>query len=186
MSIETLFKTFPQIDCGDFILRAFQEKDVEGVYAIYSDEEGPKYQAMTPYTSREEAVQAIESYQKGYETGYFIRWCVASKETDELVGLLACHHLDYRSNNAQLGYMLDKRYRGTGIMTKTLSVLIEFLFNDEIGIEKLELSIHPDNEASIALAKRLGFETEGLRRHCALNPTTNSYEDRMLMGLVNE
>lgn len=183
MSIEQLFKTFPQIDCGAYRLRELQDKDIDGVYALYADESSLKYQAGIPYTSREEAVEAVENYKKGYESGYFIRWCVASKATDEFMGLLACHHIDYRDNNAQLGYMLDKRFRGEGVMTKTLSTLIDYLFN-EIGLERLELSIHPENQASIALGERLGFETEGLRKHCAWNPAAKQYEDRLLMGLV--
>jgi ribosomal-protein-alanine N-acetyltransferase len=51
-------------------------------------------------------------------------------------------------------------FRRLGLMTAALRAAAVFAF-DELGLHRLEANIQPENTASIALVRRLGFDKEG-------------------------
>jgi ribosomal-protein-alanine N-acetyltransferase len=62
--------------------------------------------------------------------------------------------------NAYMGYYAVAGMNGRGLMREAISLVMTHAFND-IGLHRLEANIQPGNEASKALAKRLGFRLEG-------------------------
>jgi ribosomal-protein-alanine N-acetyltransferase len=65
--------------------------------------------------------------------------------------------------NAFLGYGGVAEFAGQGYMTEALRLVLREAFT-KLGLHRLEANIQPGNTASIALAKRCGFELEGVRR----------------------
>jgi ribosomal-protein-alanine N-acetyltransferase len=62
--------------------------------------------------------------------------------------------------SAFVGYGGVARFAGQGYMTEALRLLLREAFTT-VGLHRLEANIQPGNAASIALAKRCGFELEG-------------------------
>lgn len=62
--------------------------------------------------------------------------------------------------SAYLGYYGMQEFSRTGLMTQALRAAIGFAFGD-LGLHRLEANIQPENIASIALVRRLGFRQEG-------------------------
>ncbi|MEF2071703.1 GNAT family N-acetyltransferase [Consotaella aegiceratis] len=62
--------------------------------------------------------------------------------------------------NAYLSYYGMAGFTGRGLMTEAVRLTVRYAF-DEIGLHRLEANIQPDNAASIALVRRLGFRKEG-------------------------
>jgi ribosomal-protein-alanine N-acetyltransferase len=62
--------------------------------------------------------------------------------------------------SAFLGYGAVAGFAGQGYMTEALRLVLREAFT-RIGLHRLEANIQPGNMASIALAKRCGFELEG-------------------------
>jgi ribosomal-protein-alanine N-acetyltransferase len=62
--------------------------------------------------------------------------------------------------SAFLGYGGVAGYAGHGYMTEAMQLLLREAFTT-VGLHRLEANIQPGNAASIALAKRCGFELEG-------------------------
>lgn len=52
------------------------------------------------------------------------------------------------------------RFARMGFMTEALSSVANYAFG-ELGLHRLEANIQPENAASIALVRRLGFQKEG-------------------------
>ena len=62
--------------------------------------------------------------------------------------------------SAFLGYGAVDGFAGHGYMTEAMGLVLREAFTTH-GLHRLEANIQPGNTASIALAKRVGFELEG-------------------------
>jgi L-phenylalanine/L-methionine N-acetyltransferase len=79
---------------------------------------------------------------------------------------------------ASLGMAVLRSWRGRGVGS---ALLVEaFRWARWAGIEKLALSVYPDNEAALALYRRFGFVEEG--RLSGHSKKSFGYQDEIVMG----
>ncbi len=79
---------------------------------------------------------------------------------------------------ATLGMFVAASYRRRGIGTALLVEALRWARRN--GVERVELTVYPGNEAALALYRRFGFEQEGrLVRHAK---KSYGYEDEILMA----
>jgi len=64
--------------------------------------------------------------------------------------------------NAMLGYGLDERYTGRGLMTEALEAAIAEMFSPRVNLHRVQAAYRPENRRSAAVLDRLGFRVEGL------------------------
>ena len=67
------------------------------------------------------------------------------------------------AQTATLGYWIGAPFARQGIMTDAVKLIVGFAFR-KLALHRLEAACLADNEASIALLRRSGFEPEGLAR----------------------
>jgi len=81
-----------------------------------------------------------------------------------------------------LGYRLDHRVVGQGVMTEALSRAIDYVFND-IGLHRVQANYRPTNERSGNVLRRLGFVVEGYARDYLY--IDGAWRDHVLTSLTN-
>lgn len=184
-TFHSLFLEFPELETEKFILRQVNVKDISDLYELYSDASSLQYQQSEAMTNIDQAKKTIIAFLNGYASKKFIRWCIADKNSDKIVGVIALHSFDLISSKAEIGYMLNSKYLMQNIMTECAKAILNFAFN-EIGFNKIEASIHPDNLRSINLVKKLGFKKEFLLKNISFNFKTGIFEDRVIFGLYKD
>lgn len=81
----------------------------------------------------------------------------------QFAGELTVWHIVWGScRSAELGYWIDARFAGRGIMPTALAMGVDHCFQ-EMSMHRLEASIRPDNAASRRVVEKLGFRDEGIR-----------------------
>ncbi len=78
-------------------------------------------------------------------------------------GNIGLHNIDRDNKTAEIGYWLEEKSQGSGIMTKCVRMLIEYAFNT---LELNTISIHCalGNTKSRSIPERLGFTEAGIKK----------------------
>lgn len=80
-----------------------------------------------------------------------------------IAGGAGFHHIDRRNAATSVGYWLAARHQGRGLATAAVRALVGHAFS-AWDLHRVELAARPDNVRSRAVAERLGFTEEGVRR----------------------
>lgn len=86
------------------------------------------------------------------------------------------------SQNAIVGYALDREREGQGLMREALGAVIGFAFGP-LGLKRLMANYLPDNERSARLLKHLGFVIEGYGRELVF--INGAWRDHVMTALLN-
>jgi ribosomal-protein-alanine N-acetyltransferase len=82
-----------------------------------------------------------------------------------------------------LGYNLDHRAEGRGLMSEALRAAIDYVFS-ELKLHRIMANYMPANERSGRLLRRLGFTVEGYARDYLL--IAGEWRDHILTSLTND
>ncbi|MBD0788297.1 GNAT family N-acetyltransferase [Vibrio sp. Y2-5] len=80
---------------------------------------------------------------------------------DELVGNISFNTINHDIKTVEIGYWLSEQYQGKGIVSKSVSTLIEIAFS-EMNMQKVQISAAVENAPSRNVCERLGFNLEGI------------------------
>jgi ribosomal-protein-alanine N-acetyltransferase len=106
-----------------------------------------------------------------------------SERRNALIG--ECHFTNIVRGPFQachLGYSIDQRYEGRGLMREALAAALGFIF-DAYRLHRVMASYRPENDRSGRLLAGLGFEREGLAK--AYLKIDGQWADHVLTSLVN-
>lgn len=66
-------------------------------------------------------------------------------------------------SSVQIGYWIDSRLAGRGLMPLAVAMTVDACFFD-LGLHRVEINIRPENSKSLRVVEKLGFRFEGVRR----------------------
>lgn len=97
-----------------------------------------------------------------------------------LIGMVGARQRSAQMQYAELTYTILPEWRGRGLATAAMTLWIAQLF--AVGYRRLGLMISAGNVASLALAKTLGFQQEGLlHEHFLIGGVP---QDQVVLGLL--
>ena len=102
-------------------------------------------------------------------------------QQDGLAGGVICHYINRGDLNAELGYWLGADFTGKGLATRASASAVEHLLRQE-KLHRLEMICGVANTRSRAVAERLGFTNEGVRRESYW--ITDRFADHVVYGLL--
>jgi ribosomal-protein-serine acetyltransferase len=99
----------------------------------------------------------------------------------QIVGIIGYHHLEWANRSTCIGYWLDERFQGRGIMTKACRALVGYAFS-EWKLNRIEIRCAEGNLKSRGIPERLGFRAEGLHREAEW--LYDHYVDHVVYGML--
>jgi ribosomal-protein-alanine N-acetyltransferase len=149
------------IETERFYLREINQQDVDDLFELDSDPQVHIYIENNPVKTKEQIVEVIQMLQHQYKENGIARWAVIDKQTSECVGWSGLKFfrtpLNGHVNFYELGYRFKTKYWGKGYATETSKAIINYGF-EQLKVEKLYAITHPENEKSIQVLKKLGFD----------------------------
>lgn len=155
--------TLPTITTNRILLRWVSEDDIDSLFEIFSDPQVMRYWSTAPYTTREQAIKLQREIADGNETSTMLKWGVALRDSNLLIGTATLFNLNLDNERAELGYALGRSHWGKGYMNEALQGLLAHAF-DVMKLRRLEADVDPRNTGSIRTLERLGFQREGFLR----------------------
>lgn len=153
----------PILEAERLRLRWIEESDLTQLYSIFSDPKVMRYWSTTPLRTVDDALELLREIQNSNRQRTIIKWGVALKPSDTLIGTVTLFNLDLAQGRAEIGYAQAQAYWGQGYIHEALQALLSHAF-EEMQLRRLEADVDPRNAASIRTLERLGFEREGYLR----------------------
>jgi len=165
-------------------LRKLTRADIWQYYTrIGSSPEVTKYMLFQPHRDISESKASIEKALRRYEEGNCYRFCIALKETNELIGIIEPLRFAETSGSCSFAYMLAQEFWGRGYGTEALTAVLDFLFT-RMEIERVEADHMAENAASGAVMRKAGmvylgtepgkYEKDGVRHDAWLYAITRT------------
>jgi len=82
---------------------------------------------------------------------------------NEFAGLIGLKDTDRLNEKTEIGYWMIEKMQGKGIMTRSVSKLIDYAFRN-LNMNRIQIKVAVGNLKSAAIPKRLGFQFEGIER----------------------
>ncbi len=111
----------------------------------------------------EKTIEFIKKNKKKQndKEGYY--YYLRSAASHQLIGYVCIKNIDQKIFKCELAYFIDKNFEGKGIITKAVSQVIAFCFNN-LQMNKVFICTSKVNAASQQIALKHGFQREGVLR----------------------
>lgn len=164
MTIDLEYR-FPLLETDRFILRKIEQADAQEIYDYFSKDEVTKYYDLDSFTDIQQAIELIERWESRFNENQGIRWGIAKKEDNVLIGSCGYHSWAKEHFKAEIGYEVAPQHWRKGVMTEVLPPVLAYGFQ-QMQLHRIEAFYDPANTASKRSLEKAGFRFEGLLREC--------------------
>lgn len=147
----------------NIFLRALEPLDLDFLYEL---ENNPKIWeisgTVTPYSKQVLRIYLDNAHRDIYDVKQ-LRLCIC-ENPGKLVGLIDLFEFDPKNRRAGLGIVvLQNEDRNKGVGSEAIQLLNQYAF-ETLNLHQLYANVASDNEASVHLFKKMGFEEVGVKK----------------------
>ncbi len=150
-----------------FRLRLVQLSDAEAFYLLIKENLSRLEDFFAGTVARTRSLRDTQAYFTEIEIKIAARtyfpFLLIDLDHQRYIGFIDIKSIDWNIPKAEIGYFIDARYEDLGISGKALSMVIQYAAH-ELELRKLLIRTYTGNEAAKALAKKCGFQQEGIIR----------------------
>ena len=173
---------FPKLATQNLLLREIVDTDAASLLSIHGDADHMKWFGSDPLKDIDGAKALIRAFAMWREEpASGTRWGIQLKNTPGLIGTCGLFRWNPKWRVCVVGYEISPLHQGRGYMKEALAAVLSWGFG-EIELNRVEAQVHPDNLASLALLRGLGFVEEGRLREVGY--WAGSHHDLTLHSLL--
>jgi RimJ/RimL family protein N-acetyltransferase len=174
----------PRVEGERVVLREFRQEDVPVIHGWVNDRAIVHYLAWAVFPQTQRETERFVEAQMTDADPQNRAFVIALRKSEECIGTIGCHNIDWRSRSAELGVVIGRReYVGKGFGTEATRLLLGFCF-DELNLHRVFLRVFDFNQRAIRSYLKCGFREEGRLRQAFFRD--GRYHDIVLMGLLED
>lgn len=147
---------FKPIKTDRLALRQLKESDWEMIRFLRSDPIVNQFVKRPQAETKAQALEFISKINKGIDNNTICYWVITEPDENQMMGSICLWNYSEDKKTVEVGYDLDPRHHGKGIMTESLARVIRFAF-EELRFETIEAYTSKHNRNSIRLLQGSGF-----------------------------
>jgi RimJ/RimL family protein N-acetyltransferase len=142
-------------------------RDAEAIFSEYGrDPEATKYLARRPSKTIEDTRSFLERSAALRKDGKTFLWVITAKADGRLLGAIEAR---VDGHKVELGYVLAKKYWGSGYMTEAVRAVIDWALGEN-EIYRVWAVCDLENIASARVLEKAGMRLEGILRRWSIHP----------------
>jgi RimJ/RimL family protein N-acetyltransferase len=144
---------------GVVTLRRLRMSDRPAVLATMADALVRRWLNMPEHPSESDFDELLRTVSDGWSAGTRLDLAITDA-TDTVLGAVIASKR--QRDNWELAYLAGESGRNRGLVTRSVRLVCTWLFH--VGVGRIEIRTHPENDASQRVAERCGFQLEGRER----------------------
>lgn len=152
---------FPELETKRLLLREIKQSDSQDIFQYFSSDEVTRFYDVESFTTIKQAEELIQRWKERFENGQVIRWGIALKSDNRIIGTCGFHGWMKQHHKAVLGYELAPEFWRQGCMTEVTQKIVEYGFKN-LELNRIEAFVEPENAGSRKLLEKIGFSEEGI------------------------
>ncbi len=149
--------TTPLLEAPGIVLRPLDVADAGALFSAHGDPDAHHFWSSPAHASVDETARYIE---QTLTLPGASAWAITEAGGDAL-GRIALFVV--REGVGEVGIILRREAQGRGLAAQALKLVERYAF-DDLALHRLAADIDPDNNASLSLFLRAGYQREGLLR----------------------
>ncbi len=175
---------FPTLGTDRLLLREITAADAPVLLAIHGDAQAMRWFGTDPLDCLAQAEQLVETFAGWRQMpNPGIRWGIETRSGGQLLGSCGLTKWNRDWKSCIVGYELAQSAWGAGLMAEALQAALTWGFVC-MALNRIEAQVHPENEASIKLVRKLGFVQEGRLREAGF--WLGEHHDLLQFGLLRQ
>ena len=174
---------FTGLETDRLLLRRMKKSDAEDMYEYACLDDVTKYLLWSPHRSLRHTQTYLASVQKFYRDGSYFDYAVILKSENKMIGTCGFAHIFEGDNSAEIGYVINPKYKGSGYATEAVKGIISYGFRD-LGFNRIEARYMVGNNASRRVMEKCGMQFEGIHRSLML--VKGEYKDIGVCAILKD
>ncbi|MHC5201410.1 GNAT family N-acetyltransferase [Myroides sp. LJL119] len=170
------------LQAQSIFLRALEPEDLEFIYQIENNINLWEFSnTQSPY-SRFLIKQYLQNAHMDIYEAKQLRLVICDKTTSKTIGLIDLFDFDPTNNRAGVGIIIQHdSQRGLGIGRQALKLVMDYA-KEHLYLHQLYANITTDNQPSIGLFTKAGFELVGVKKQWTR--VGDTYKDEAIYQLI--
>ena len=148
-----------KLETERLVLKPIDESHVDDILKIRSNNITNQFVKRIPPKTNYDALDFILTIKKRVENKETFYWGISLKDQTDLIGTICLYRFSVDRTEAEVGYELLPAYHRKGIMSETLTAVLNFGFN-ELYLNEVLAFTNKFNENSKSLLLKNNFTLE--------------------------
>lgn len=173
-----------EISDGNLILRKISKNDVDFFFKSLNEKNLTTYLSLGPLKSLEQSKGLIKNYLRYWDKCLQFNYIVELHNLEVMkIGSISLWNVNWQHQRTQIGIWLIPSFWGKGFGEKSINLIKKVAFN-HLKINRLEAYIALENQRSVSLFEKCGFNREGMLKQY-LN-FQGKYHNTVIVALLKD